>query len=563
MNNRPHGLPPLWAIWRNPIVVRCWRSRMRLRGFLPWAVIVVVLCAFVFFMVFNALSERMHAETAMAARACLLPMLIIQGVILLLLGTGAVTTNLTIEEDEGMIEFQRLTPLPPAWKIAGYLFGLPVREYVLFALTLPFTIAVIWLGHLPLAAVVKVYAVLATSTVLYHLTGYVAGFTLRKRKLGSRLVQIAVIMLYLVLPQLSNFGYVVFEHLTIRPVFREQLSHYVLEGISRYAPRSEKVEVAFYGLELPQVVFSLIIQSALICVFIAMVRQKWLDAARHTLGKFPALVVMTGVAVLVLGNLLPLITDGRVFPTRLLKSGLDSGLGRAIILGMVPKSSAAEAGMLVALLAMLLTVLGVFLLLQITPTRFEAIRGWRRAARLGQPRLPWLSDEATALPWAVLFGVVAGLTVWLFGRAMGHSVWMAGKAFAQPMVQWVALLPVLVFCSAVAVAETWERKGVFILVMVVWVLPALVMLVLTSASDHGATIGFYVGSISPLAAYFSGMVAADAQWAVAGLHGPRAFFCGFGLHLATAAVVFAFWWRAGRSLRVKALDRGPRPLPAP
>ena len=218
--------------------------------------------------------------------------------------------------------------------------------------------------------------------------------------------------------------------------------------------------------------------------------------------------------------------------------------------------------MLVALLAVLLTLLGVFLLLQITPTRFEAIRGWRRAARLGHARLPWLSDEASALPWAVILGLVSGLTIGIFGQAIGQSPWMEGKAFALPMVKWVAVLPVFVYCSVVAVAEIWEKKGVFILSMAVWVVPALIMLVLAAGSDDGATIGFYVGSISPLAAYFSGMVASDARWAVAGVHGPQAYFFGLALHLSITVGVCVRWWRAGRLLRTQAIGNsggGPAP----
>ncbi len=551
MNEATH-LPPLWALWRNPIVIRCWRSRMRAKGFIPWAVVVMVLGAFLFFTVFNSLTERFDASTVSAARAAFLPILVLQGVLLLLAGTGAVTAGLTQEEDEGMIEFQRLTPLPPAWKIVGYLFGLPVREYVLVAMTMPFTMASVWLGNLPMEAVAKVYAVLLSSSVLYHLTGYVAGFTIRKRRMGTRLVQGMVVVLYLVLPQLSNFGYVVFEHLTIRPVFQEQMSHYVREGFARMMPREEKAEVAFFGLELPQIVFSLTIQGALIVVFLSMVRRKWVDASRHNIGKATGLIILAGTALVVLGNLLPLLDDGRVFPTRLIEQAPRRSMTMSILRAMVPKSSAAEAGMLVALLSMLLSILGLFLLMQMAPSRVEAIRGWRRAGRLGLGRLPWRSDEASALPWAVLCGMAAGATVWVFGHQMGVSRWMEGKSFASGMVPWIGLFPVITLASAVTVVETWEKKGSFLLVIGLWVVPALVMLVLGATSDQGAVLGFYIGTLSPLSAPFCGMAATDAKWAAAGIHGQVAFYCGLAVHFTILCGSLLYWVRARKQARMLA-----------
>lgn len=551
MSDSPAFPPPLWALWRNPIVIRCWRSRMRARAFLPWAIVTVVLAAFLFLTVYNAVESRLGKDGVTAARAAFIPILVFQGILLLLTGTGAVTASLVQEEEEGMIEFQRLTPLPPAWKMVGYLFGLPVREYILFALTLPFTFASLWMGKLPIEAMAKVYGVLFSSAILYHLTGYCAGFVIRTRRLGARIVQAAVIVLYLVLPQLSNFGYIVFEHLTVRPVFREQLSIPLRQSFAPNLPRDEKTEVAFYGLELPQFVFSLTIQGALILVFLSMIRRKWIDSGRHPIGKGTAFGLLAGTSVVVLGNLLPLIEDGRVFPSNLMKSSVP-GVTRALIRSLVPKSSAAEAGLLVGLLSMVLLLLGIFLLLQILPTRGEAIRGWRRAARLGRKHLPWRGDEASALPWASACGLAAGAAVWIFGHELGTSRWLAGKNFAIEMVPWVAMLPVFAFTAAVAATETWEKKGTFLVLMGLWVVPALIMLVLGAASDQGATIGFYIGAISPLSAPFCAMTASDAEWAQAGIHGHIAFFSGLAIQAMVAIHTLLAWMRERRKVRASA-----------
>jgi hypothetical protein len=198
---------------------------------------------------------------------------------------------------------------------------------------------------------------------------------------------------------------------------------------------------------------------------------------------------------------------------------------------------------------MVLLLLGLFLLMQILPTRNEAIRGWRRTVRLGYRRLPWRSDEATAIPWAIACGLAAGTAVWIFGHELGGSHWMRNKSFAAPMVPWVAILPVFALTSLVAVAETWEKKGTFFLLMGLWVVPALIMLVLGAASDQGASIGFYIGALSPLSAPFCAMSATDAQWAQAGVHGPVAFLGGLAAHAVLSIWVLIAWSKERRRIR--------------
>ena len=75
------------------------------------------------------------------------------------MGTGSVAGGISREAADGMVDYQRLTPMTPLSKIMGYLFGLPVREYVLFATTLPFTIYCIVVGNIskrPIASLARV-----------------------------------------------------------------------------------------------------------------------------------------------------------------------------------------------------------------------------------------------------------------------------------------------------------------------------------------------------------------------------------------------------------------------
>ena len=81
------------------------------------------------------------------ARGAIIPLLVFQGLILFVLGTAQVAGGMTAERDEGVIDYQRLIPMSPLSKVLGYLFGLPVREYVMFLATLPFTAWALWRGE--------------------------------------------------------------------------------------------------------------------------------------------------------------------------------------------------------------------------------------------------------------------------------------------------------------------------------------------------------------------------------------------------------------------------------
>ncbi len=76
-----------------------------------------------------------HESNVDAYRAAFLPMFLIQVVLMMFIGTGSVTAGISQEYEDGMVDYHRLTPMTPMAKIVGYLFGLPIREWFLFAVT--------------------------------------------------------------------------------------------------------------------------------------------------------------------------------------------------------------------------------------------------------------------------------------------------------------------------------------------------------------------------------------------------------------------------------------------
>src|SRR5262245_27146282 len=69
--------PPAWRIWDNPIFRRYTRSRLRMKGLMPWLLLTVIFSAFIFLFVpvssrrieefsgRNRVAMRQHLEEAM------------------------------------------------------------------------------------------------------------------------------------------------------------------------------------------------------------------------------------------------------------------------------------------------------------------------------------------------------------------------------------------------------------------------------------------------------------------------------------------------------------------
>ena len=170
-----HHQAPFWAIWANPIVRRYARSRMRPRALGISLLITLMIAGFLFFVIRQIGIYQAELPIRDAHRMPIIPLLFFQGFILFVLGSGQTAAGMTAEADEGVIDYQRLTPMTPMAKVVGYLFGLPIREYATFLATMPFTLWAFWRGEVPLHIGLQLYGVFMIAGVLYHLTGLVAG----------------------------------------------------------------------------------------------------------------------------------------------------------------------------------------------------------------------------------------------------------------------------------------------------------------------------------------------------------------------------------------------------
>ena len=483
-----------WKVWTNPIFRRYCQSRLRFRALGVTLLITVLLAGFIVGMS-NRISMRIEMGVVDAARTGIIPLLVLQGILLFVLGTAQVAGGMTAERDEGVIDYQRLIPMTPLAKVLGYLFGLPVREYAAFLATLPFTAWSLWRGQVAWSTWLPLYTVVLSSALLYHFTGLVTGTVVRNRRWAFLASIGLVFCLYTVIPQLAKFGLVFFKYLTIYPVFEESLPGMapttwgsLLRAWQRLVPT-----VKFFNLDFSETVFTVFSQGGLILTFIIMLCRKWRRVESHLLGKLWATGFFVWIQFLLLGNALPLIEPGQLFPSR--------AFTRMVRLipnwRPDPMEAVGMSGLYGLVTLSLIFVLGAI----ITPSAENQLRGWRRARKQGASSLMPLADAATGF-WWVLVMAIAGTVGWfLFTTALVESRWFPGHQV--PLHTFWFFLAVLL-AGGVGFCTLLEAKGGRVLgfaTIAVGVFPVMLGSVL-GVSDRLIPLGAWIVGISPVSLPF-------------------------------------------------------------
>jgi hypothetical protein len=554
-DHRPqaHG-HPAWRLWDNPIFRRYCRSRLRLRGLAVSLLITLLFAGFIVALT-QSIAARGHVTEVDAARPAVIALLVLQGLILFVLGTAQVAGGMTAERDEGVIDYQRLIPMSPLAKTLGYLIGLPVREHVMFLTTLPFTAWSLWRGQVDWQVWLPLYAIVLSSTLLYHFTGLLTGTVARNRRWAFLASIGLVFSLYTVIPQMANFGLVFFKYLTVTPVFRESLPGLlpVDAGALVRAGQTLAPTVKFFGLDFSEAVFTAFSQGGLILTFVVMLRRKWHNAAAHLLGKTWAAGFFVWIQILLLGNALPLIDPGDLFPSR--------GFNRMVRLmaGWQPKQ---EEAVLMSGIYGLVTLGLLFILTAIiTPSRDEQMRGWRRARKLGMASLPATSDAATSTVHT-LFMALAGAAGWFwFTHELVGSRWFPGQELPLSVFGYFAVMMLACGLMFQALLEKSGGRALGLAGILGGVAPVMAGMVLGVISDRMIPAAVWLTGISPASMpfYAVGSLLPIAELpAVAARAVPRAFQFWLFVSAVTAVWLLVRLRQSRRMMREETAD-GDKP----
>ncbi|MGJ8639677.1 MAG: hypothetical protein ACSHYA_09815 [Opitutaceae bacterium] len=538
---------PVWQVWRNPIFIRYCRARLRPVSFAAWASVTLVLTGFIFFMSFLGSQKWGRSSEEDAAALTFISIIVIQCALLMFKGSFNMATGVTREGIEGILDYQRLSPMSPLSKALGYLFGLPVQEWALFALTLPFLGYVVVVGEIPFFTVARVYAVMIPAVLLYHMTGFLAGMVVKQRFLAGFLSQILMVLLYFILPQLSNIGYVFFEYLTIRPVLFDELAGIVPEW-------DFQEPVKFYDINVPVWLFSITMQVSLCGVFLMVVIRKWRNENAHLLGKHASVFTLGGVLAVLLGTILPLIPDGKIFPPFLRDNfrGADANIADAVlkVRDLIEGQTLAIPGIFGFFILLLVCLMVTF----ITPTRDTRLKELRRIRKLGWKRIPFGSDAASSLPQTLAFCFLGSAAWLLFLQSLFDCAWFQGMAMDFKLSGWI-LCPLSIFLPGLIFQQLLERggfKGVFIPVLYGWIVPLLVAIIILSAADGLVLrrIGYYLMALSgPALPFYAFTASMDGTVAIYTFFMKGAFGISIILYFCLLPLIAQQWIRYHRQLK--------------
>jgi len=309
----------------NPILVKHLRSRLRLQPLITAIVVVQVFCL--------CIAWYGYQLGRFATGGAFGLLMTLQTIILVIMGAGTVATAVGGARASGILDFHRVSPVSPAALALGFFFGAPIREYVLFATTLPLAALCLAYGTPSLHGFVQLMIVLIGAAWLFHGLAIMNALISKPRTSSRGVIGIVIFVLF--------FG------------------SYAFLGLSRSAALVDLgLRLSFYGISLPWLAVVLIYLSALLFfIYLACVRRMTSDRI-HPMTKPQATAAMATLSILMLG-------------------------------GIWKRD---EYEVLNVTTLYILVIAALVLLAMVTPTQAEYVKGLWRARKLGRSHLPPWDD---------------------------------------------------------------------------------------------------------------------------------------------------------------------------
>ena len=309
----------------NPIFVKHVRSRLRMQ---PLAVSIVVLLVFCLCIVWAGYElQTFHTGQAFGL------LLALQTIVLVLMGATQVGLAVGTARASGILDFHRVSPLTPTELTLGFFFGAPIREYILFTCTLPFSLLCLAFGTPTVHGFVQLMVLLIASAWVFHGLALLNAL-LAKARANPRGVVGLVIFVVL-------FG------------------GNLLFGLSRSAALVDMdLRLTFYGISLPWLAVVLLNLASLLFFIYLAARRKTGAERIHPLSKIQSIAALATLSFLLVGTI----------------------WGRQ------------EYAVMEIVSLYLLVITSVVLIVLITPSRAEYDKGLWRARKEGLTHLPWWDD---------------------------------------------------------------------------------------------------------------------------------------------------------------------------
>jgi hypothetical protein len=432
----------------NPILVKHIRTRLRRQSILTSLSVVVLLCLCIAYAGYALDIFKNGFAAGM--------ILAIQFVLLVIMGSSQVGASVSGARNSGILDFHRVSPMTPTELTLGFFFGAPIREYSLFAATLPFTVLCMAFGIPSPRGFVQLMMILLTSA--WTLQGLVLLTALASK--GKTPTGGVVAMLVFLLFFGSSL------------VMGGQFSANMVEHDNR---------LGFFGLSLPWLPVVLLYQLPLL-FFILLASTRKMESARlHALSKPQGIVAML------------------VFST--------------LVVGGIWRKDDYEIYEIAALY--LLTIPALLVTLVITPSQAEYAKGLYRAQRQGKTRLPWWDDLSVSwITLVLLAGMMLGAGTLAGSVAAGAPSphWQPATTTTFHLALAAAVLTVAYFGLAFQYFQLrFAKRGptyFTLFIFIVWFLPIIAGAIQSMASGPRGPgeVGAPLFALSPGAGI--GMIAA-------------------------------------------------------
>ena len=476
----------------NPLILKGIRENLRIKHLVAAGLFSLIVCSTIYLTAYLEGSEGSWTQDPVTknwekgdglpvngARNAFTFLLALQGFYLMFLGTGRVASITAEERESGLLDYQRMTPMNPLSKIAGYIFGIPAREYYMFFFTLPFLGHAILVGKLPLANIIQLYSVFFCSVILYHLTAHAVGLVVPKPRAASWVSRIVVLGLYVVLPGLGQAGISFLSFLTILPTYFGKILPILqkegIEKISRMDYKSNFVEfwqdVPFFDLTISPTTFTFLMQGLLILTLLVTGYRKWKNQSLPALSKASAFVIFFIFQFLLLGCLWTFFDKGEA-------SGL---IGQEFSANSFKGSEDNMIEGLILVISIFFSISLLFILCLVNiccPNRHLYLKGIQRVAKFNLPRIPRTADESSGLGIVLILGLITLFTYSaLINLALNSDFWVLGSSFLSLCIIPAATL-FLTICYLQASREQWFNLGFWGFIGLSWITPLLASLVL-------------------------------------------------------------------------------------
>ena len=431
----------------NPLIVKHQRSRLRTAQIVPALIAVVCICGVFTYVAF---SVGNGASAGFFSFLCG-----IGGLILVIGGANQVAMSVGGAKESGILDFHRVSPLPAEAVTLGFFLGAPIREYLLFAVMLPFMLITGLQGGLDLGTILNsIVPILFTAWLIHAIAIFTALVARKPRMASAAVVGLTIISLWVGSATLFAFQ----------------------ARAGANGGNFDLTHIDFFGVSIPRLLFLAIYQGSAILFCLVAATRKMRAERAMTFAKGEALLCMATVVALTLG----------AFWT------------------------AKGMGLIVPVLLYVFMIAGILLCATITPDLGDYVKGVRRARRTSHRRAPALSDHASNI-WTVY-----GLSAWV---AVGATIAWEAIAMVQGNVNLGPLMGPpgrFAFSQTIAVGvftvayfglgkqyfllkfakrgETYFRLFLFL----VWVMPLLIGLATTVASANMGIVQMIMG-VSPWA----------------------------------------------------------------